>query len=93
MIELYSDPAANERTFFAWVRAAIAATAFGLLIAQCDLFIRFAAPQVASAFQAIADHRFAGLGGPSFFLLGMALLVLLGRKLPLYTPHVVRGLR
>lgn len=30
MIERYRDHAANERTFLAWVRTAIAVTAFGL---------------------------------------------------------------
>ena len=33
MIERYSDHAANERTFLAWVRTAIAIMAFGFLTA------------------------------------------------------------
>ena len=32
MIDRYSDHAANERTFLAWVRTAIAIMAFGFLV-------------------------------------------------------------
>ena len=47
MIKRYSDHAANERTFLAWVRTAIAVMAFGFVIERFDLFLKFAAPQVA----------------------------------------------
>jgi Domain of unknown function (DUF202) len=40
MIERYSDHAANERTFLAWVRTAIAIMAFGFLVQKFDLFLR-----------------------------------------------------
>jgi putative membrane protein len=43
MIERYSDHAANERTFLAWVRTAIAIMAFGFLVQKFDLFLRIAA--------------------------------------------------
>ncbi|HTS94477.1 MAG TPA: DUF202 domain-containing protein [Stellaceae bacterium] len=39
MIKHYSDHAANERTFLAWVRTAIAVMAFGFLIERFDLFL------------------------------------------------------
>jgi putative membrane protein len=42
MIERYSDHAANERTFLAWVRTAIAIMAFGFLVQKLDLFLRIA---------------------------------------------------
>jgi putative membrane protein len=42
MIERYSDHAANERTFLAWVRTAIAIMAFGFLVQKFDLFLRIA---------------------------------------------------
>ena len=42
MIERYSDHAANERTFLAWVRTAIAIMAFGFLVQKFDLFLRLA---------------------------------------------------
>jgi len=43
MIERYSDHAANERTFLAWVRTAIAIMAFGFLVEKFDLFLEIAA--------------------------------------------------
>src|SRR5215472_11516764 len=42
MIERYSDHAANERTFLACVRTAIAIMAFGFLVQKSDLFLRIA---------------------------------------------------
>jgi putative membrane protein len=39
MIGGYSDHAANERTFLAWVRTGIAITAFGFLIEKFNLFL------------------------------------------------------
>jgi len=48
MIKRYSDHAANERTFLAWVRTAIAVMAFGFLIERFDLFVRVAAPPLAA---------------------------------------------
>jgi putative membrane protein len=40
MIERYSDHAANERTFLAWVRTAIAIMAFGFVVTKFDLFLK-----------------------------------------------------
>jgi putative membrane protein len=39
MISGYSDHAANERTFLAWIRTGIAVIAFGLLIEKFNLFL------------------------------------------------------
>ena len=47
MIERYSDHAANERTFLAWVRTAIAIMAFGFLVEKFDLFVSIAAREMA----------------------------------------------
>lgn len=41
-IRNYKRHAANERTFLAWVRTAIAVSAFGFLIERFDLFLEFA---------------------------------------------------
>ena len=40
MIRAYSDHAANERTFLAWVRTGLAVIAFGFVIEKFNLFIR-----------------------------------------------------
>ena len=39
MIQGYSDHAANERIFLAWVRTGIAVIAFGFVIERFNLFL------------------------------------------------------
>src|SRR5271165_1650310 len=39
MIRGYSDHAANERTFLAWVRTGIAVVAFGFVVEKFNLFM------------------------------------------------------
>lgn len=39
MIRSYTDHAANERTFLAWLRTGVAVIAFGFLMDRFDLFI------------------------------------------------------
>ena len=39
MIGAYSDNAANERTFLAWVRTGIAVIAFGFVVEKFNLFL------------------------------------------------------
>jgi putative membrane protein len=78
MIKRYSDHAANERTFLAWVRTAIAVMAFGFVIEKFDLFLRYAAP--AAAQQEIAPHggAIANAAGLTFIVLGIAIIVVAG---------------
>lgn len=40
MIKRFSDLAANERTYLAWVRTSIAMMTFGFLIEKFELFLR-----------------------------------------------------
>jgi len=47
MIRNFSDHAANERTFLAWVRTAIAVMAFGFLVAKFNLFLQITAESLA----------------------------------------------
>jgi putative membrane protein len=78
MITRYSDHAANERTFLAWVRTAIAVMAFGFVIERFDLFLRYAAPLAAQ--QNIAPHggAFANAAGVAFIVLGITIIVIAG---------------
>jgi len=78
MITRYSDHAANERTFLAWVRTAIALMAFGFVIERFDLFLRYAAPFAAQ--QKIAPHggAFANAAGLAFIVLGITIIVIAG---------------
>ena len=39
MIRSYTDHAANERTFLAWLRTGVAVIAFGFIVDRFDLFI------------------------------------------------------
>jgi len=41
MITRYTDLAANERTYLAWMRTALALIAFGFLIERFDLLVRY----------------------------------------------------
>ncbi|GAB6854915.1 YidH family protein [Asaia astilbis] len=40
MISRYTDHAANERTFLAWVRTALAMVAIGCMLAKFNIFLR-----------------------------------------------------
>jgi len=75
MIERYSDHAANERTFLAWVRTAIAVMAFGFLVEKFDLFVQFAAREMAG--NAVAG-RTLSLGGQTLGNIAGLFLIFLG---------------
>jgi putative membrane protein len=72
MIHDYSDHAANERTFLAWVRTGIAVTAFGFVIEKFNLFIL----TIASSIAGEASHRMQleKLSGPLGHYDGLALM-------------------
>jgi putative membrane protein len=78
MIKRYSDHAANERTFLAWVRTAIAIMAFGFVIEKFDLFLKALAPQV--SLKVIAPHgqKFANAAGLAFIAIGVVMIVIAG---------------
>jgi putative membrane protein len=80
MITRYSDHAANERTFLAWVRTAIAMMAFGFVIERFDLFLRYVAPPASQ--HEIAPHggAFANAAGLAFIVLGIAIIAIAGRR-------------
>jgi putative membrane protein len=78
MIKRYSDHAANERTFLAWVRTAIAVMAFGFVIERFDLFLQIAAPQMVGKQFAPHGQEFANVAGLAFIILGVAMIVVAG---------------
>jgi putative membrane protein len=57
MIEGYSDHAANERTFLAWVRTGVAVIAFGFVIEKFDLFLLHCWTTVSKAAGSAASRR------------------------------------
>ena len=78
MIKRYSDHAANERTFLAWVRTAIAVMAFGFVIERFDLFLQVIAPQTAQRQISPHGQMFANAAGLAFIAIGVAMIVLAG---------------
>ena len=75
MIERYSDHAANERTFLAWVRTAIAVMAFGFLVEKFDLFLDIAANSAGGRAPA-GGQLLANVAGLLLLALGAATMVL-----------------
>jgi len=71
MIRNFSDHAANERTFLAWVRTAIAVMAFGFLVAKFDLFLKIAAQSLADG-RRVATVPGGGFGGVAGIMLIVA---------------------
>jgi putative membrane protein len=80
MIKRYSDHAANERTFLAWVRTAIAVMAFGFVIERFDLFLQVAAPHLALRQAAPHGQAFANAAGLAFIGMGVVMIVIAGLR-------------
>lgn len=76
MIKSFSDHSANERTFLAWVRTAIAVMAFGFLVEKFDLFLEIAAPGLAGHKVHIPGEKFGTVAGLSLIVLGVAMVAL-----------------
>jgi|SRR5665213_51715 len=76
MIERYSDHAANERTFLAWVRTAIAIMAFGFLVEKFDLFLEIASKSFAGRTLSVGGQLVGNVAGLLLILLGGATMVL-----------------
>src|ERR1700694_701231 len=75
MIRNFSDHSANERTFLAWVRTAIAVMAFGFLVEKFDLFLE-AAPSLAGRMLSLPGQRFGNIAGLSLIVLGTAMVAI-----------------
>src|SRR6266571_5136374 len=76
MIRGYSDHAANERTFLAWVRTAIAVMAFGFLVEKFDLFLEVAAPSLAGRTLSLPGQKFGNIAGLALIVLGTAMVAI-----------------
>ena len=73
MIKSFNDYAANERTFLAWVRTAIALMAFGFLLERFDLFLQMAALTMGDKAPRIADAGFGRGAGLGLLVAGVAI--------------------
>jgi putative membrane protein len=74
MIRNFSDHSANERTFLAWVRTAIAVMAFGFLVEKFDLFLELAAPSLAGRTLSLPGQNFGNIAGLALIVLGTAMV-------------------
>ena len=75
-IRNYSDHAANERTFLAWVRTSIAVTAFGFLVERFDLFLTLAASTALDRRITVSRPEFGRIAGLVLIVAGVAMVVL-----------------
>ncbi len=76
MINRYSDHAANQRTFLAWVRTAIAVMAFGFLVEKFDLFLEVAAVSLGGHPPSAAGQLAGNIAGLLLILLGGTMMVM-----------------
>ena len=75
-IRNFSDHAANERTFLAWVRTSIAVTAFGFLVERFDLFLAVMAPGALDARISVHRSEFGDVAGLVLIAAGVVMIVL-----------------
>ena len=76
MIRNFADHSANERTFLAWVRTAIAVMAFGFLVERFDIFLELAAPSLAGRTLSTPGQKFGNATGLALIVLGAAIIVI-----------------
>jgi putative membrane protein len=100
MIKNFGDHAANERTFLAWVRTAIAVMAFGFLVERFDLFLQIAAPSLAGRMLSASGQEFGNLAGFALIILGTAMIavaaarfLLTAKQIDSDQPHPSTGAR
>jgi putative membrane protein len=75
MIQNYSDHAASERTFLAWVRTAIAVMAFGFVVERFDLFLRIAPGAVSPHVRHLLNSTLGEVAGLGLMVAGLAIVI------------------
>jgi putative membrane protein len=75
-IRNYTDHAANERTFLAWVRTGIAVIAFGFLVERFDLFLSYLARVAPHGRGAVPATSLANIAGLTLIVLGMIMIAI-----------------
>ena len=73
MISNFSYHAANERTFLAWVRTAIAVMAFGFLVERFDIFLRMARASLGVA-TGLPGRQVGEAAGLALMMMGLAIV-------------------
>ncbi len=101
MIEKYSDHAANERTFLAWVRTGIAVIGFGFVVEKFNLFIQMIAESNASKqVSRLQSGAFSHYDGLALIVIGMVIILVslfrfvkTGRMIDDAEPHSAGGVK
>ena len=75
-IKGFSDHAANERTFLAWVRTGIAIMAFGFLVERFDILLKIAASTLGHGSHAVTSQAFGNFAGLCLIIAGAAMIFL-----------------
>lgn len=73
-IKSFSDHAANERTFLAWVRTGIAIMAFGFLVERFDIFLKIASASLGQNSHSVGDQMFGNVAGLFLIVAGAFLI-------------------
>src|ERR1700719_1190061 len=76
MIKNFGDHSANERTFLAWIRTAIAIMAFGFLVEKFDLFLKIASTSLAAQAMPPGGQIVGNVAGLLLIALGGTMMVL-----------------
>jgi len=76
MIRNFRDHAANERTFLAWIRTAIAIMAFGFVVERFDLLLKAAGLTEGAATPVGQERALANIAGISAIVVGTLMLIL-----------------
>jgi len=87
MIKKYTDHAANERTYLAWVRTSIAIMAFGFLIEKFELYIAFIGLSLGDT-ERLPPSLSAQIIGLSLFLVGILIIVASTVKFYIYKKDI-----
>jgi putative membrane protein len=74
MIRRFTDHSANERTYLAWIRTAIAIMAFGFLVEKFELFVSYLGLQIDGkrVFSTSPSAQIVGLG---LLFIGVAIII------------------
>jgi inner membrane protein YidH len=75
-IRNFREHAANERTFLAWIRTAIAIMAFGFLLERFDLFLETIGPSLSGRTLSPIGHKFGHIAGLALIAAGTAMVAL-----------------
>jgi putative membrane protein len=75
-IQNFSDHAANERTFLAWIRTAIAVMAFGFLVERFDLFLLIMGRSTGTPTSSVPPSQVGHIAGLILIVSGIAMIAI-----------------